>query len=72
MSALAPAIACNGQEVFNELAQKNRQLALNRMRLRLACRTLASANGSGDGIRRRVREMLAKLVEVDRVSSEQD
>lgn len=68
-----PATASIDQEdVFDKLAQENRQLVLNRVYLQLACRTLARANGSGDGIRRRIKDSLAKLVEVKRGASEQD
>lgn len=52
--------------VFEDLDASNRALVESRRELRAACMELAAANGSGNGIRRRILQSLSRLVEVKR------
>jgi hypothetical protein len=63
---LQPASSQPVRDVFSDLERSNRELALNRVQLRLLCSKLAAMNGSGDGIRRRILYSLTRLVEVQR------
>ncbi len=46
------------EAVFDELRVEDNRLALHRLWFKLECRKLAQANGSGDGVRRRILDLI--------------
>jgi hypothetical protein len=47
--------------VFDALENEDRKLALHRLWFKLECRKLAHANGSGEGIRRRILDIVRSV-----------
>lgn len=49
--------------VFDALRTEDQDLLINRLQFRLACIKLANANGSGDGVRKKIFESIRQLTE---------